>query len=208
MVKNLIYGIQEAVLDYRIGRQGLTGVYHTDYEIMLGANPVQSTDYPIIRSVLANCGIKKDDTVIDIGCGMGRFIGYLKLKGHKGRLVGVEIDSTYADFCTYLFRRCPNIEILNANALTVCADFPDDSVLYLYNPFKARVLDLFLSETRGRTIIYTNNVEKEVFRNHPEWVLEKDFSSRLNDGTPVGVSVFTNQRQEPRDSGPNHTHPV
>jgi SAM-dependent methyltransferase len=191
---NLLNSIEEAILDYRISHQKLTGVYHTSYELMLGANPVQSSDYPIIRSVISRCALQRDDTIIDIGCGMGRFLGYLSLRGFSGNLIGIEIDRTYADFCSYMFAKKKNISIICDNAIDIASTFPDDAVLYLYNPFSAKVLDMFLSEARGKKIIYTNSINEAAFSNHPEWKLHQKWQSSLNDGTPVPAMEFINQR--------------
>lgn len=203
VIGNVINDIQEFFLDYWISHQKLTGVYHTSYELILGANPVQSSDYPIIRSIIAECGLKKDDSIVDIGCGMGRFLGYLWLKGFRGDLLGVEIDRTYADFCTYLFRNKKNITIIHENALDICTGFNDKAILYLYNPFNAKVLDLFLSETKGSRIIYANDINRRIFEKHPRWKLDKTFMSRLNDGTPVSCSMFSNQPSAPPGSDQN-----
>src|SRR5574344_526076 len=180
--------IEEFVLHYRISHQKLSGVYHTEYEQLLGTNPVQSSDYPIIRSAMQEIG--KEDTVIDVGCGMGRFIGYLSLRRFNGRLIGIEIDPTYAQFCMHLFRNKPQVQIKCQDAVCIADTFPEDSVLYLYNPFPTKLLDSFLSKTKEKKIIYSNCIEKDVFTKHPQWEMQKNYYSSLSDGTPVEMAVF------------------
>lgn len=182
--------IDEAILDFRMAGQRLTGVYHTEWEKDSGANPVQSSDYPLIRTAVAGGRLRRTDTIVDVGCGMGRFIGYLLLKGFSGPLIGIEIDKTYADFCASIFKGRPNVRIVNKNVLEVAGGLPPESVLYLYNPFSAAVLDRFLSIARGRRLIYANCVERQVFERHPSWVLQEIRLSSLYDGTPVEMAFY------------------
>ncbi|MFA7109861.1 MAG: rRNA adenine N-6-methyltransferase family protein [Sphaerochaetaceae bacterium] len=185
--KTICNDLIEVVLDKKISRQKLTGVYHTDFE-RFGAMPVQSTDYPIIKDILKVLSLNGTEKILDVGCGLGRFLGYLSIKGHKGNLLGVEIDKTYADFCSFIFKDKKQIKIIHGNALEV--SLPQDYIAYLYNPFSEKMLDRFLDQNNFPLLIYSNDVYRKVFKRHNNYKLFLRIKSKLNDGTLVPVSFY------------------
>lgn len=190
LLKNILWNFTEIILDEIIAKQKLTGLYHTDFETS-GSHPVQSTDYPILRKIKKRVHLNKNDEIWDIGCGMGRFLGYYELLGHKGKLIGVEIDKTYYDFCKYIFRKKKNIHIIHSNALSV--NIPKEAIVYLYNPFEPDILDQFLSKVDCKKIIYCHDKEKFVFENHKKYFLDDEFFSNLNCGKKVHISIYNHK---------------
>jgi len=186
-LKTIYNDLIEVVLDKKISKQKLTGVYHTDFE-KFGAMPVQSTDYPIIKDILKTLNLKGTEKILDVGCGLGRFLGYLSIKGHTGNLLGVEIDKTYADFCSFIFKDKKKVKIIHGNALEI--PLPQDYIAYLYNPFSEKMLDRFLNQNNFPLIIYSNDIYREVFNKHPNYRLSLRIHSKLNDGTLVPVSFY------------------
>jgi len=186
-LKTIYNDLVELILDKKISKQKLTGVYHTDFE-KFGAMPVQSTDYPIIKDILKILNLKGTEKILDVGCGFGRFLGYLSIIGHTGNLLGVEIDETYANFCSFIFKDKKQIRIIHGNALEIA--LPQDYIAYLYNPFNEKMLDRFLNQNNFPLIIYSNDIYRKVFDKHTNYKLFLRIQSKLNDGTSVPVSFY------------------
>jgi len=186
-LKTICNDLIELILDKKISKQKLTGVYHTEFE-KFGAMPVQSTDYPIIKDILKVLKLNGTEKILDVGCGLGRFLGYLSIKGHTGNLLGVEIDKTYATFCSFVFKNKKQIKIIHGNALEI--PLPQDYIAYLYNPFNEKMLDRFLNQNNFPIIIYSNDIYRKVFDKHNNYKLFLRIKSRLNDGTLVHVSFY------------------
>lgn len=188
MIPLFIYDLNEYILDFLIARQSLAGKFESCYEIQ-GGTVVQSTDYRLIKDIIRKAPLSKDMSITDVGCGMGRFIGYLLHRGFKGNITGVEVDKTYADFCTYLFKRKKNVNIYCSDVLDFDID-PND-VVYLYNPFDETILRRFLERNRHLSkIVYCNDVHRSVLEESLDYSLEKDIPSALDDGTFVNISVW------------------
>lgn len=107
-------------------------------------------------------------TFIDIGCGKGRALLVAKKIGFR-RTVGVELSSELAQIAE---RNAPSADIHNANA-TEFPFPPEDSVVYLYNPFWGEAMHTLakrLAESVKQTprtayVIYLNPFCAEAFDN-------------------------------------------
>jgi SAM-dependent methyltransferase len=62
--------------------------------------------------VLTKIGVKKNDTILDIGCGGGELVNYLKTKRLKVDYVGIDINPYYLQIAR---TRYPNNEFLSSN---------------------------------------------------------------------------------------------
>ena len=62
--------------------------------------------------ILANIGIKKSESVIDIGCGCGEFVNYCKGKRLKIAYTGIDINPFYLQIAK---ARYPNSNFINSN---------------------------------------------------------------------------------------------
>jgi SAM-dependent methyltransferase len=100
--------------------------------------------------------ICQDFALIDIGCGKGRVV--MLASDHPFRqVIGVELNpelATIAQKNLEIWKRsthaCKDLAILNADALAV--PVPDCPVVfYLYNPFDAPVVELFLNRLASLT---------------------------------------------------------
>ncbi|MDD4011755.1 MAG: class I SAM-dependent methyltransferase [Sphaerochaetaceae bacterium] len=183
MLKSLILDGLDEIRDRILVGQSLSGVYDNDY-LSYGANPVQSSSYQMIRKAFElSSGF---GCVVDVGCGMGRFLFQMERLGYKGQLIGVEIDPTYAAFCELKARRYKNITILNIDALSYSID--KDAMVYMYNPFKENLARAFIDKLEAKRIFYTNAVLESCFV--PKYKVTQRLNIPLNDGTPVPCLVL------------------
>ncbi len=69
---------------------------------------------PLTKQTLLNAGLKKGMSCIDIGCGSGSVTRLMaKTVGDTGRVVGVDIDNRYLQYCNRSITSRHNIEFIH-----------------------------------------------------------------------------------------------
>jgi SAM-dependent methyltransferase len=155
--------------------------YATHYE----ATPVDDAE----RLLTANPVRPEEATFVDVGCGMGRVVLLASLRPFR-QIVGVEISpALHAIACANreLFSaaavRCRDIRLVRADAATFA--FPHGAlVVYLYNPFRAPVLEpmldaLVADEERDVVLLYHTPLERASIERRPDFscVLDLGFGA-------------------------------
>ena len=170
----IIRSIQNLSIDLRFGRS-LRGNLDTR-NAALGAYKTVNTDYADLRALFAG-RIRASDVLVDVGCGKGRVINYWLWRGHRGRIVGLELDEELARRTRERLRRWKNVTIVTGDAV---ANIPEDgTVFYLYNPFNAQLLKRFLdrlyevSEAKSDLrVFYYSSKHLDVLQADGRWNLE------------------------------------
>jgi len=72
-------------------------------------------DLNLMRLLIDTAAIKKNDVVIEIGCGTGSLTEAIAER--CGRLIGIEYDKTLAEMVTRQFSSAANVKIINGDAL-------------------------------------------------------------------------------------------
>lgn len=121
---------------------------------------------------------------MDAGSGMARVVLLAARRAFKA-VVGIEISPALHEVARRnlarfedLERRCRDIRLVRADAATY--RFPrGDLALYLFNPFRAPVLERMLrhvvAQPRDVTILYHTPVERGVIESHDAFELVDDF---------------------------------
>jgi ubiquinone/menaquinone biosynthesis C-methylase UbiE len=79
---------------------------------------------PLTKQTLLNAGLKKGRSCIDIGCGSGSVTRLMaKIVGETGRVVGVDIDKRYLQYCNRSTTSRQNIEFIHDD---ICKSRLDD----------------------------------------------------------------------------------
>ncbi|HEX6281033.1 MAG TPA: methyltransferase domain-containing protein [Nitrososphaera sp.] len=69
---------------------------------------------PLTKQTLLNAGLKKGMRCIDIGCGSGSVTRLMaKMVGETGRVVGMDIDDRYLEYCNRSITSRQNIEFIH-----------------------------------------------------------------------------------------------
>jgi ubiquinone/menaquinone biosynthesis C-methylase UbiE len=69
---------------------------------------------PLTKQTLLNAGLKKGMRCIDIGCGSGSVTRLMaKMVGETGRVVGVDVDNRYLEYCNRIITSRQNIEFIH-----------------------------------------------------------------------------------------------
>lgn len=101
-------------------------------------NPYECTNFCLMQTLVDSNIIKKNDYILDVGCGSGIFLIFLACNGFN-HLYGVEYDKVLFDLCVLNKTLCKKevnqkIEVYNIDALKF--NIPDEiNCFYLYNTF-------------------------------------------------------------------------
>ena len=139
----------------------------------VGAHDPTPTPYFILAELFRQVDFDADSHLLDVGCGTGRVLAFFVREGLPGRATGVELDPRLAAQTREWASRYPNLEVLQADVLTL--DLSSYTHFYLFNPFDTSVLLKFLSAveqdaTRPVTLIHlSDNGETYFYQGRPGW---------------------------------------
>jgi hypothetical protein len=144
--------------------------------------------YSVIRRMLQRLQLRSQDVFVDVGCGKGRVV-CCACRTPVGKVVALELNPTLLDEAmTNVGRvrgkRAP-VERVLCSAEKY--DYKDATVVYLYNPFHARLTELvlgrihqsFLQGFRQLQIVYANPLYPKALMRHnwleqyEEWPAEE-----------------------------------
>lgn len=154
-------------------RNRLTASYSEELKAV--ARPNEGTNYLALNIIAKRLNLNRDDVFFDIGCGFGRPVLYYAKK--VKRCVGIELRPEAAavarrNLASTGFR---NVDIIEGDATE--QDYTSATIIYLYNPFNAavmeRVLDLIRAQAPGARICYVAPVEQATLE-HAGWLKNTD----------------------------------
>ena len=158
-------------MDRRIGGKDLSGIIPSTYK-ELGAYATESTDYRALKKLFKVAFPSDSDFIVDVGCGKGRVISYLLLRGFKGRIVGVDLDENIAGIARERLKNHENVAILTGSILD---NMPKEAtVFYLFNPFNSTILEQFVQKIEEEIdhdvkLLYAFAVHRNIFKDRPGW---------------------------------------
>ncbi len=86
--------------------------------------------HDVLRDVFRRVPVRDGDVIADIGCGLGRVVGFLAATFPKNRVIGIEMDDT-ALFARKAFAKNPRVEIRHAGLEDA---FPEDATIFFLFP--------------------------------------------------------------------------
>lgn len=156
LINRIITLIVNSILDFTNAGVFLGGSIEPELK---GVYHVESTDYTVLAEIFKEIKIKREDVLVDIGCGKGRVVYWWLKKGLKNKLVGIEINNKVALQTAKRLKAFINAIICSGNALEALP--PDGTIFYLCNPCEPflfeEILDrIYLLDTLNKTVIYYN----------------------------------------------------
>ncbi len=172
IIKAWFYSFREFIydtyMDLRYSGKLLHGNLKTSYK-HLGAHDVFHTKYSVLLIIFKMVPIKKDDVLVDVGCGKGRVINYWLSRKLKNRIVGLELDKVVAKHTASHLSKWKNVSIIQGDAIQ---NLPKDgTIFYIYNSFDKEIFEVLektmttLFNNKPITIVYYNPQSIDVFRN-------------------------------------------
>jgi 16S rRNA (adenine1518-N6/adenine1519-N6)-dimethyltransferase len=127
-------------------------------------------DPNILKKIIACGGVTKEDTVVEIGPGLGTLTGFLSVYAKK--VIAIEIDKRLIEKLEGILSSCSNVEIIQADALK----FPYDTIegnfkvvanipYYITTPLFFRLLE-FREKITGMTLLMQKEVAKRIAASH------------------------------------------
>jgi cyclopropane fatty-acyl-phospholipid synthase-like methyltransferase len=170
LARRLIDGCAERYLNIRTS--GCRGDRSVGQGYFGDGRHYEPLDYPLLVRCLKALDLNAEDTVFEIGCGMGRVVCLLARRRVR-RCVGIELSEELAEraranVASVRGRRSP-VEILAADA--AFADYSDGTAFYLFNSFGPRTLAAVLERIRSTLdrdprrvrFVYVNPFHDDVF---------------------------------------------
>ncbi|RJQ53885.1 MAG: ribosomal RNA small subunit methyltransferase A [Nitrospiraceae bacterium] len=127
-------------------------------------------DPNILKKIISCSGITKDDTVVEIGPGLGTLTKFLALSAKK--VIAIEIDKRLIEKLLEIFPAGGNVEIISADALK----FPYETIegkfrvvanipYYITTPLLFRLLE-FREKTQSMTLLMQKEVARRITAPH------------------------------------------
>lgn len=162
---NPIRSVRTLLTDIRYGAY-LRGGEKTRFA-HLGAHNVGNASYLELSYVFPEGTIGDGDVLVDLGCGKGRVLNWwLKERGNRNRLIGIELDPDWAERVRRRLARYRSVEIITGNVLDVLPTV-DANVIFMFNPFNETVMRGVEELLRGKNvrIFYYYSKHVSVWRN-------------------------------------------
>jgi len=148
-------------------------------------------DPNILKKIVKCSGITKDDTVVEIGPGLGTLTRFLSLYAKK--VIAIEIDKRLIEKLEGILSASNNVEIIQADALK----FPYDTIegkfkvvanipYYITTPLLFRLLE-FREKITSMTLLMQKEVAKRIAASH---------GSKEYGVLSIGVQLYTKPKLE------------
>jgi hypothetical protein len=176
--------VKDFVLDVRFGKRYLGRAILNEDQSRGWCNTT-STDYEALAIMFSKISVRKDDVIVDVGCGKGRVFNWLLSRHIKNRLIGIEVHPEVAQFTRKRLRSYLQIEIRTGNILENEIFPSNGTIFYLFNPFSEIVIRKFADKIEEKIkqgvfvhknrplIIYYNCCHLNIFEGNPIWNIKK-----------------------------------
>lgn len=144
-----------------------------------GATFYQPTSYMVLNRIFKNVSFTPNDHFVDIGCGEGRVLAWLKAKNFPGRITGIELDTYVASVAKEWMNRHPNsrARLIEGDALQ--QEYDVYTIVYLFRPFNEEfflrlIMRLEAQLTHPISLYYlTDHYSVKYLKGRPGWKLLK-----------------------------------
>lgn len=181
--KKACYSIRARFEDWLLGGVSVEQTIPTRFE-ETGAKCTQSTDYRLLDRAFKTYPLKEKDVFVDVGCGEGRVLTYLYLRGFRNKMIGIELDPDVTETAKKRTAKCDNIEVLCANVLDCGEIIKEVTAIYLFNPFDEKVMSPFIEMIERNCdhdiiLYYLNDRHRTLLDKRDNWkILRRDIVHR------------------------------
>lgn len=182
--KRVLQVIKNAILDFKYGGKYL-GVTLANEDKINGYVNTGSSEYAWLKQLFSHFDIRREDVIIDAGCGKGRVLNWFLNQGIENKLIGVEVYPEIASFTRNRLKKYHQVEILTGCIGEDEGLIDNGSIFYLYHPFRERLMSVFSEQLFKKIkmghypsgdrpiIVYHNYVYLDVFEKNPIWKIKK-----------------------------------
>lgn len=166
-------------------------------------HPYQATSYDALETLFNKYEVKKEDCIVDFGCGKGRLNFYVNYF-YKAKVTGIEMDEEYYKEClmnkeSYLYnhrRNSKEVEFVCCYA----QDYeikPEENKFYFFNPFSVHIFRKIVDNILYSAYEYDKNVELILYYPSKDYIyyLENETSFVLKEEVKLDY-LFESDSQE------------
>lgn len=115
-----------------------------DDEKGVGSTGSESTHYRVLEKIFSHVTLSQDDTFIDVGCGSGRVLAYLKYINAPCSINGIEINEISGKIAKNWAEKYDDVNVIIGNAFDLDCD--SYSVVFLGRPFLPQTFSEFIEK--------------------------------------------------------------
>lgn len=147
----------------------------SDQKNKLGMTRTVSTRYCVLKEIFSHIEISDDDSLVDIGCGMGRVLLYLA-NHYNCQLTGIEYNAEPASIGAKWAEQYEKVNIVQGDAFDLNVN--DYTILYLFRPFLENTFEQFVEKLENELehpikLVYMSDVTSFKFlKNRDNWELK------------------------------------
>lgn len=193
-MNDLSYKKRAYAEDIAIGGMSLEGITPSRFP-ETGATQTQSSDYRLLDAMFATVPLRADDTLLDVGCGMGRVLSYLHLHGFGGHLVGIELDPDVAALAKSRFEDIDDVEVLAGNVFDQPKLVAQASSVFMFNPFEGNTMLDFIELIEEHVhhplrLYYCADYYRAFFERRPRWEILVHETVQRAGLDPLSYSIY------------------
>ncbi len=166
----------------------------------VGSTGSESTRYIILRKIFSHVKLKAEDSFIDIGCGKGRVLAFLKKEQAPCALNGIEINEEAGAVAKAWTKKYDNINIIIGDAFHI--NYNAYNVFFLGRPFLPKTFSQFIEKFENEvshpiTFIYWVDQQSGHFlKERKGWTLNyrekfQSINGLIIASQPQGFSIWT-----------------
>ncbi len=172
-VGKILYRIRARYEDWRLGGVSVDKIKPSKYT-EAGAKAMESTNYDWLDQIFKVFPYPQKTAFVDVGCGEGRVLTYLYLRGCKVPMIGIELDPENARIAEARTKTCSNIRIECKNILDCGEIIKDAGAFYLFNPFTEDVMARFIEMIEENcdhpvVVYYCNDIYRRLLDKRQNW---------------------------------------
>ncbi len=143
----------------------------------IGITGTQATKYAALKRIFSSVELKETDSLIDVGCGMGRVLAFCIKEKYPCLLNGIEINEVPGNVALSWSKRYEQVKILIGDAFLL--DYNQYTVLFLGRPFLPKTFAEFIQMIESQlthpiTFIYwVDQQSGKYLVNRDGWVMKK-----------------------------------
>lgn len=142
-----------------------------------GAIDTIHTPYGTLRAMLGREPFTAEDSIIDIGCGMGRPLAYLVRAKFPGKITGVEINPVVAECAQQWAARYDNVDVICGDAFEL--DLSAFTAFFMWKPMTPETFLRFAEKMEqeidhpAKLFFLSDIGYSELLESRPRWTLER-----------------------------------
>ena len=143
----------------------------------VGMTGSQSTQYPILKKIFSHVTITDKDSLLDVGCGMGRVLAFCVREKYPCSINGIEINEVPGKIAQPWSEKYDNVHVTIGDAFKI--DYNPYTILFLGRPFLPNTFAEFINILESQLthpikfIYWVDQQSGHLLMDRPGWTLKR-----------------------------------